>query len=98
MRETRRNNRFDQNTNLPGPVADNADAVPGGISSGESIHFGAALKPPSTIEPPHETVDSHGNEVTMPAKGRFYRGNRSRPGHYGFSFFQFGLQRPNFDP
>lgn len=44
--------------------------VQGGISTGDTIAFRCAFKPTATISSPQQTVDRHGNEVTLAAKGR----------------------------
>lgn len=44
--------------------------VQGGISNGEDIYFNVAFKPVATISKEQNTVDMHGNEVVMLAKGR----------------------------
>ncbi len=44
--------------------------IQGGISNGEDVYFRVAVKPTATISLPQQTVDVHGNEVTLEAKGR----------------------------
>ena len=44
--------------------------VQGGISNGEDVYFNVAFKPVATISKDQNTVDMHGNEVVMHAKGR----------------------------
>ncbi len=44
--------------------------VQGGISNGEVISFQVAFKPTATIFLEQDTVDIHGNEVKLAAKGR----------------------------
>jgi chorismate synthase len=44
--------------------------VQGGISNGEEIVFRVAFKPTATILQPQHTVDIHGNETELAARGR----------------------------
>jgi len=44
--------------------------IQGGISNGETITFDVAFKPTATIFKEQDTVDVHGNEVKLAAKGR----------------------------
>jgi chorismate synthase len=44
--------------------------VQGGISNGEEIVFNVAFKPTATILQPQLTVDIHGNETVLQARGR----------------------------
>ncbi|MBI1192743.1 MAG: chorismate synthase [Bacteroidetes bacterium] len=44
--------------------------VQGGISNGMDIDFRVAFKPVATIIPPQESVDRHGDAVTVEGKGR----------------------------
>ena len=48
----------------------NSGGIQGGISNGENIVFQVAFKPTATIGKPQQTVDVHGNEVTLEASGR----------------------------
>lgn len=50
-------------TNLSG-------GIQGGISNGEAIYFRTAFKPVATIMQDQESVDVHGNSVTVSGKGR----------------------------
>lgn len=50
-------------TNLSG-------GIQGGISNGETIYFRTAFKPVATIMQDQESVDAHGNPVTVSGKGR----------------------------
>ena len=50
-------------TNLSG-------GVQGGISNGQDIYFNVAFKPVATIMRDQDSVDKHGNEVTVSGKGR----------------------------
>lgn len=44
--------------------------IQGGISNGEPIYFSVAFKPVATIMQDQESVDKHGNTVTVAGKGR----------------------------
>jgi chorismate synthase len=44
--------------------------VQGGISNGEEIFFRVAFKPTATILQPQKTVDVHGAETELAARGR----------------------------
>lgn len=47
-----------------------AGGILGGISSGEDIYFRVAFKPVATIMQDQESIDQHGNVVTVSGKGR----------------------------
>ncbi len=53
-----------------GTATNNSGGVQGGISNGQPVVFRVAFKPPATIGLAQETVDFHGNPVTLAAKGR----------------------------
>jgi len=44
--------------------------IQGGISNGQDIYFRVAFKPVSTILTEQQTVDIHGNDTTVKARGR----------------------------
>ncbi len=44
--------------------------IQGGISNGEDIYFRVAFKPVATVLMEQSTVDRHGNEVVLKARGR----------------------------
>lgn len=48
----------------------NSGGIQGGISNGENIVLQVAFKPTPTLGKPQKTVDIHGKEVTLAAKGR----------------------------
>jgi chorismate synthase len=50
--------------------SNNAGGVLGGISNGEDIVMRIAVKPPSSISKPQQTVDIHGNTVKFSTGGR----------------------------
>lgn len=53
-----------------GVSANNSGGIQGGISNGADIYFRVAFKPVATLMQDVETVDCHGNEVTLKARGR----------------------------
>ncbi|MCZ2105450.1 MAG: chorismate synthase [Comamonadaceae bacterium] len=55
----------------PGGFAgNNAGGILGGISSGQDIEVGIAIKPTSSIISPRESIDIHGRPVQVVTKGR----------------------------
>lgn len=44
--------------------------IQGGISNGEDIYFNVAFKPVATIMQDQDSIDKHGNPVTVSGKGR----------------------------
>jgi chorismate synthase len=52
------------------PSQNNSGGTLGGISSGASIFFRVAFKPPATIKLPQKTVDFTGASAVLEAKGR----------------------------
>lgn len=57
------NEDFTTKTNLSG-------GIHGGISNGMDVYFRVAFKPVATILRPQQSVDRHGNSVTVEGKGR----------------------------
>ncbi len=53
-----------------GTKTNNSGGIQGGISNGEDIHFRVAFKPIATLLREQETVDVHGNETKIKARGR----------------------------
>jgi chorismate synthase len=53
-----------------GTATNRSGGVQGGISDGEEIFFNVAFKPTATILQPQKTVDIHGAETELAAKGR----------------------------
>ena len=64
------NDLFTFKDNRVRPLTNKAGGTLGGISNGETISFRVALKPPSTISLPQETVNVKGEKVTLRAEGR----------------------------
>ena len=57
------NEDFSTKTNLSG-------GIQGGISNGMDIYFRVAFKPIATLLRPQESVDKHGNKITLQGRGR----------------------------
>jgi len=53
-----------------GFLSNNAGGVLGGISSGQEIHVGIALKPTSSIQVPGRSIDRYGNATEVVTTGR----------------------------
>jgi chorismate synthase len=53
-----------------GPKLTNRVGFKGGISNGEDIYFRTAFKPVATIMQDQDSVDVHGQPVTVSGKGR----------------------------
>ncbi len=51
-------------------LSNHAGGILGGISTGQPIVARFAVKPTSSILAPVETVDVHGNDITILTKGR----------------------------
>lgn len=51
-------------------VSNRSGGIQGGISNGEEIVFRVAFKPTATILQPQKTVDIHGTETELAARGR----------------------------
>jgi chorismate synthase len=54
----------------PHTTSNRSGGIQGGISNGEDIVLRVAFKPTATISQAQQTVDRHGNEVTLEAQGR----------------------------
>lgn len=53
-----------------GFLSNNAGGILGGISTGQNIEVSMAVKPTSSITTPGQTLNTHGDEVTVVTKGR----------------------------
>ncbi len=60
---------FNKNGNI-GIRTNRSGGILGGISSGEDIYFRVAFKPVATLLREQPTVDIHGNETVLKARGR----------------------------
>jgi chorismate synthase len=70
LRGSEHNDPFVLRDGVPRTSTNRSGGVQGGISNGEEIYFRAAFKPVPTIALPQQTVDVHGNETTLAARGR----------------------------
>ena len=70
MRGSVHNDPFTKRGNGLVPSQNNSGGTLGGISSGASILFRVAFKPPATIKLPQKTVDFTGAPAVLEAKGR----------------------------
>ena len=64
------NDRFCQKDGRIGTQTNHSGGIQGGISNGQDIYFRVAFKPVATLMQPQQTVDIHGQETTLAAKGR----------------------------
>ena len=51
-------------------LSNHSGGIQGGISNGMPIHFRVAFKPVATLLQPQQTIDIHGNPVTINPRGR----------------------------
>jgi chorismate synthase len=70
LKGSQHNDPFVKETNRIRTATNNSGGVQGGISNGEEIVFRVAFKPTATILQPQKTVDVHGAETELQAKGR----------------------------
>lgn len=64
------NDRFCRKDGRIGTQTNHSGGIQGGISNGQDIYFRVAFKPVATLMQPQQTVDIHGQETTLAAKGR----------------------------
>ena len=70
MRGSAHNDAFFKEGDRIRTRTNHSGGIQGGISNGEPIYFNVAFKPVATIMQDQESVDKHGNEVTVSGKGR----------------------------
>ncbi len=70
MRGSAHNDPYCFNKGRLATLTNRSGGVQGGISNGEEVYFRVAFKPPATIGQTQKTVDYHGREVLLEAKGR----------------------------
>jgi chorismate synthase len=70
LRGSEHNDAFIMRDGRVGTATNRSGGVQGGISDGEEIFFSVAFKPTATILQPQKTVDIHGAETILAAKGR----------------------------
>ena len=69
-RGSEQNDQFVNTENGISTATNRSGGIQGGISSGQPIYFRAAFKPVATQLGEQTTLDIHGNEQTLQAKGR----------------------------
>lgn len=70
LKGSQHNDPYVMHSNRIGTSTNNSGGVQGGISNGEEIVFRVAFKPTATILQPQKTVDMHGSETELQARGR----------------------------
>ena len=70
MRGSAHNDAFYKEGDRVRTRTNHSGGIQGGISNGEPIYFNVAFKPVATIMQDQESVDKHGNDVTVTGKGR----------------------------
>jgi chorismate synthase len=70
LRGSEHNDAFVMRDGRVGTATNRSGGVQGGISDGEEIFFSVAFKPTATILRPQKTVDIHGAETELTARGR----------------------------
>ena len=70
LKGSQHNDPYVKYSNRIGTSSNRSGGVQGGISNGEEIVFRVAFKPTATILQPQQTVDVHGNETELQARGR----------------------------
>jgi chorismate synthase len=70
LKGSQHNDPYVKHTNRIGTSSNNSGGVQGGISNGEEIVFRTAFKPTATILQSQKTVDVHGAETELLARGR----------------------------
>lgn len=69
-RGSERNDIFYNNNGKLDTKTNHSGGIQGGISNGQDIYFRVAFKPVATILMYQDTVDVHGNETNLKARGR----------------------------
>lgn len=69
-RGSERNDIFYNNNGKIDTKTNHSGGIQGGISNGQDIYFRVAFKPVATILMHQDTVDVHGNETNLKARGR----------------------------
>jgi chorismate synthase len=70
LRGSEHNDLFENREGRVRTKTNRSGGVQGGISNGEEIYFRVAFKPTATIFHPQATVDVHGQETVLAARGR----------------------------
>jgi len=70
QRGTEQNDTFVHQDGRIGTLTNRSGGIQGGISNGQDIYFRVAFKPIATLLREQQTVDIHGQETTIAARGR----------------------------
>lgn len=70
LKGSQQNDIFYNNNGEIGFRSNRSGGILGGISNGQDIHFRVAFKPVATVLMEQPTVDIHGNETILKARGR----------------------------
>jgi len=70
QRGTEQNDTFITQDGRIGTLTNRSGGIQGGISNGQDIYFRVAFKPIATLLREQQTVDIHGQETTLAARGR----------------------------
>ena len=70
MRGSEQNDIFYNNDGIISTKTNHSGGIQGGISNGQDIYFRVAFKPVATLLSEQQTVDIHGNDAIVKAKGR----------------------------
>ena len=70
MRGSEQTDEFRITDGIVTTATNHSGGIQGGISNGQDIYFRVAFKPVATLLREQNTVDIHGKEVTLTAKGR----------------------------
>ena len=70
MRGSQQNDVFCTTNGRIATTSNHSGGIQGGISNGQDIYFRVAFKPVATLLREQKTVDIHGKETTLTAKGR----------------------------
>jgi chorismate synthase len=70
LKGSEHNDPFEMREGHVRTTSNHSGGVQGGITNGEEIFFNVAFKPTATILRPQKTVDIHGHETELTARGR----------------------------
>lgn len=70
LRGSAHNDPFERREGRVRTVGNRSGGVQGGLSNGEELVFRVAFKPTATLLRPQQTVDIHGNDTVLAARGR----------------------------
>jgi chorismate synthase len=70
MKGSQHNDEFYLENGVTKTKSNHSGGIQGGISNGQDIYFNVAFKPVATIMQDQDSLDKHGNVVTVSGKGR----------------------------